>query len=340
MLSPRRAGRAALSTAVAVSALAGGLALGTGSATAAAPTITSVAPHLVAALTANQIITVTGTGFSEDVIADVSVTGCTTDPVYIVSSPTSLLLKTAADCAAGTNAVVTLKDDQGATLVASTPNSATATVAAAHKLNFVAAPTISAKATTHPVIQANTSAHAQSEQVITAPVGGGTTVKVTAGSTPFVNTTATPLAATLGGVPLTGIVMASGGASFTGKVGPHAAGAVALSVTSGGVTKTFSVADTDFSYAGNTITVTPAFGPSNGGNDIKIAGTGFTAGSTVTVCGTAATVKAGTTATAMTVTVPKSATTAVDGPCTVKVTTGTVSSVVTPGSTYTYVAQG
>ncbi len=56
----------------------------------------------------------------------------------------------------------------------------------------------------------------------------------------------------LGGVALTGIaphfVIGTTGAVdyFTAKVGAHAAGAVGLSVTSGGVTKTFTVAQTGF----------------------------------------------------------------------------------------------
>ena len=353
MLSSRtgRTGRAALCAAIAASVATGGLALGVTPASAATPfTITSISPHLVSALSVNQVITITGTGFSEEDLAGVAIAGCTTAPSYIVASATSLVLKTAGDCAVGTGRVVTLTDAASNTLV-STPGSATAAVAAAHKLDFVAAPTISVTATTHPVVQANTSAHTQLDQVRTAPVGGGTTVKVTAGATPFVNTAAFPLKATLGGVALSSISMPVGGASFTARVGAHAAGAVALTVTSNGVTKAFTAAETDFAYAGNTVTVSPSSGPSNGGTVVRVGGAGFvTSGggaSTVTICGVAAPVTVlGSTVTSLVVTVPKFADATalsadpVDGPCTVKVTTGSTVSVVGAGSTFTYVAQG
>ncbi len=174
---------------------------------------------------------------------------------------------------------------------------------------------------------------------------------MTAGATKFI---ATGFSASLGGVPLTNVVMATGGDFFTAKVGARAAGDVALSVVSGGVTKNFTVAETEFQYAGNTITVSPAFGPSDGGNVLTIAGAGFvpTGNGVSTVkflCGGSealgSIVATGSTATSLKVTAPKwvdtdaDATTAVEGPCTVKVTTGSTDSVISAGSTYTYAAQ-
>ncbi len=360
MLLSSRKGRAGAAV-LAASVVAGGIALGVGpagAATSTAFTITSLSSHLLPATTANQVFTVTGTGFAEDLLASVSISGCTTDPMYIVTSATSLVLKTAADCAVGTNNVITLTDLAGDTVV-STPASATATIAAAQKLDFVAPPTLATIVanTTYPVIELNTAGQTGYDQVRTAPVTGGTTIKVTAGGTAFASSTAFPLAASLGGVALTTITphFASGTTGpvdyFTGKVGAHAAGAVALSVTSAGVTKSFTNAQTGFSYAGTTISIAPAFGASDGGNVVKITGAGFVpsgaGASTVTVCGVSApVVTTGSTATLLNVTVPAftdatvAATDPVDGPCTVKVTTGSIASVVNPGSTYTYVAQG
>lgn len=359
MLSTRkgRAGAAALAATV----VAGGIALGVGpagAATSTAFTITSVSSHLLPALTANQVFTVTGTGFSEDLLTAVSISGCTTDPMYIVTSATSLVLKTAGDCAVGANNVITLTDTNSDTVV-STPTSSTPAVAAAQKLDFVAPPTLATIVanTTYPVVQANTAGQTGYDQVRTAPVTGGTTVKVTAGSTPFQSSTTFPLAASLGGVAMTAITphFSSGTTGpvdyFTGKVGAHAVGAVGISVTSAGVTKSFTNTQTGFGYAGTTISIAPAFGASDGGNVVKVTGAGFvpagSGASTVTVCGVnAPVVTTGSTATLLNVTVPAfvdatvGATDAVDGPCTVKVTTGALASVVNAGSTYTYVAQG
>ncbi len=374
MLSTRkaRAGAAVL----AASVVAGGIALGVGPASAAPSskfTITSLSTHLVPATTLNQVLTVTGTGFSEDVISGVSIyktdgttKACTTDPMYIVTSATSLVLKTPADCAVGVNNIITITDDTTTDTVSSTPTSPTATIAAAQKLDFVAPPTLGAVPTdlttgTYPVVSVNTALQKPINQVVTAPVTGGTTIRVTAGSTLFATSTTLPLAASLGGVALTNLVAhySSGNTgpidSFTAKTGAHAAGPVSLAVTSGGVTKSFSNALTNFTYAGTAITVAPAFGPTDGGNVIKIAGAGFvpsgTGASTVKVCGVSTTVLTSTgntpSATSLSVTAPAfsdptatTATTAIDGTCTVQVTTGSTISIINAGSTYTYVAQG
>jgi hypothetical protein len=99
-------------------------------------TVTAVSPHVVAADTANRVITVTGTGFDEDVITGVTIAGCTTAPSYVVSSATTLLVKTAADCDPATGAVITVTDTSSNTAV----SDPTAT-GGKMKLDFVAPPT-------------------------------------------------------------------------------------------------------------------------------------------------------------------------------------------------------
>ena len=98
----------------------------------------------------------------------------------------------------------------------------------------------------------------------------------------------------------------------------------------------------EFSYGGSTITVSPAFGPASGGNVLTISGSGFSttaASDTVTVGGVACPVSGTPTATSIKCTVAAD-TTPFEGPATVKVVvTGGLTSVVSPGSTYTYVAQ-
>ncbi len=303
-------------------------------------TITGVSPHLVAATTDKQVITLTGTGFDEDDIASVSVAGCTA-VTYIAPSSTSLVVKTDDSCAVGANKAVTVTDGAGDTAV-SVPTAA----GGAQALSFVAPPTIAtASASVRPVVTVNTASLAYASQQTSASTSGGTVIKVTAGATPFVNTTATPLAASLGGVALTKIVMATGGGSFTGTLGARAAITnPVLKITSGGVFKNFvygaggsgATAGThDFSYAGVTISVSPASGPSNGTGTLTVTGSGFTTSTAVTI-GSATCTKVTQTATTFTCTIPSSTSA---GPQLVTATTGSLVSVVSAGSVYTYLAQ-
>ena len=325
-------------------------------ATSTIVTIKSVGPHLVSALTANQVITVTGTGFDEDVISGVTVAGCTA-PSYIVASATSLVIKTDATCTAGANKVVTITDTSNNTAV-SVPGA----TGGAQALSFVAAPTIAtASATVRPVVALNgagLSYAGQSAASTSASTKGGTVIKVISGSTGFSTSTATPLAASLGGIPLTSVTLVgtngTAGNYFTGIVGARAAiSNPVLKITNNGVSKSFAwgaggasaVAGThDFSYAGSTISVSPTNGPSSGGNKLTITGTGFsTTGSNnvVTVGGVACPLTTpAPTATVITCTVPTTTLAAFAGPVVVQVAvTGGLTSVISPSSTYTYVAQ-
>lgn len=355
----RNVGRRAV-TGTTLAALAAGTFLFTTGAEAAPSTlmtIKSVGPHLVAATTANQVITVTGAGFDEDVINSVAVAGCSNAPSYIVASPTSLVLKTDNSCVAGTNRVVTITDSSSNTAV-SVPGA----TGGAQALSFVAPPTIAtASASVRPVVANNGSGLSYAGQTAastSASTKGGTVIRVTSGSTGFSTSAATPLSATLGGVPLTSIVLVgangTAGNYFTGIVGPRAAlASPVLKITNNGVSKSFpygaggsgAVAGThDFSYAGSTISVSPVSGASNGGNKLTITGTGFsTTGSNnvVTVGGVSCPLTTpAPTATVINCTVPQTTLAAFAGPVVVQVAvTGGLTSVISPTSTYTYVAQ-
>jgi hypothetical protein len=322
-------------------AAAGLLVLGpsAGAATSTLFTVTKLSAHRLPALTANQVITVTGTGFDEDLISSVKINGCTTDPTYVVQSATTLVLKTANDCATTSTGAITITDTSSNTYVTNP-----SLTGGALALTFVAAPTVlTADATHRPVVTENSQGVAYADQVTSAPTKGGTTVRVYSGSTPFVNSTTYPLAASLGGVALSGIVMHTGGDYFTGVVGAHAADtAPVLKVTSNGVSKSFAygaggasaTAGThDFQYKGTGITVVPASGAINGGTVISITGSGFTASTTATVGGTTCPVSGTPTATLFKCTVP-AATAA--GAVNVATTTGTVTSTISAGSTFTY----
>jgi hypothetical protein len=316
-------------------------------------TITAVGPHLVSALSANQVITVTGTGFDETAISGVTVGTCTAVS-YIVVSPTSLALKTDATCPVAAGVVVTVTDNSGDAV--SVPGA----VGGAQALSFIAAPSLATPVATsaRPVTTSNSSALTFAQVTahgLSASTKGGTVIKVTSGATGFANTTTYPLSATLGGVALTGVTLVGVGAGnyFTGIVGAHAADAApVLKITNNGVSKSFpwtanasAVAGThDFTYAGSTIVVTPNFGASNGGNKITITGAGFslTGGNdVVTVGGVSCPLTTPVpTATTITCTVPITTLAALEGPAIVQVAvTGGLTSVVGSGSTYTYVAK-
>jgi hypothetical protein len=345
-ISRRSLATRAVAATATVAAAVGGFALMSPSADAANSTlvsITKLSVHHVAATTANQLITVTGTGFDEDVITGVAIGGCTTAPTYVVASPTSLLLKTAADCAVGTAKVVTITDTSSNTAV-----SDPAATGGAMALDFVAAPSIATmSATVNPVTTENSSGVVYANQVVTASTKGGAVVRVTAGSTKFVNSTAYPLAATLSGVPLTKITMPASGDYFTGVLGAHVADAApALKITSNGATKTFlyhvggstaTAGTQDFQYAGVNITVAPVTMPL-AGSALKITGAGFTAATTVTVGGVNCPVSTTPAVTATTLTCTPAAVAAA-GVKTVTTTTSGVTSVVSATSSVTFLDQ-
>jgi IPT/TIG domain len=325
------AGLAVTAAACAGAVIGNGVARASTSTTVA---ITAVSPHFVAAGTANQTITITGKGFSGDTISGITITGagaCTTDPGFIVLNATNIALKTTGtDCAAGA-ATITITDTSG---TATNPSGAAAA------LTFVPPPSLATVDTSHnAMVTDDTADLAFADQALSAPIAGGTVVRVLAGATPFSTSTSTPLTATFGGVAISAIAVGPAGAYFTGKLGVHAAGTAALSVTSGGVTKAFTTAQTNnFSYAGSKVTITPTNGPANGGTTLTVTGTGFTSASTATVGGAACTTPTVTGTTKLTCTVPKLAAGKSDGPATVIVTTAGVGSVLTTGSVYTYLA--
>jgi len=325
-------------------------------ATSTLVTITGVGPHLVTALTANQVITVTGTGFDEDVISSVAVAGCTA-PSYIVASATSMVIKTDNTCTVGANKVITITDTSSNTAV-SVPGA----TGGAQALSFVAAPTIAtASATVRPVVSLNSAGltyAAQTAAGTSASTKGGTVVKVISGSTGFSTSASLPLGASLGGTALTGVTLVgtngTAGNYFTGILPAHAAAAApVLKITNNGVSKSFSygagggsaVAGThDYTYGGSTISLSPTFGAAGGGNKLTITGTGFsTTGSNdvVTVGGVACPLTTpAPTATTITCTVPTTTLSAWAGPVVVQVAvTGGLTSVISTSSTYTYLAQ-
>lgn len=313
------------------------LAGGTAADAAGTMTITSINVHRLPALTAKQNIVITGTNFDDDLIDTVSVAGCTAG-TYVVTSPTTIVFRTDNTCAVAAAAAITIDPLSGSNIVT------TPATNAKQALAFVAAPTLAANdGTTFPVTTSGTAA--QTTPTFVASTTGGTGIRVTAGSTKFVNSTTYPLSATLNGVKLTNVVMKTGGDWFTATLPAIAAStAPVLRVTSNGVSKSFTyaaasssstVADSfEFTIAGVGITVTPASGPVDGGNVISVKGAGFTASTTATVGGTSCPKTGTTTATTFSCTVP-AATAA--GPVSVVTTTGSVTSVVSAGSTYTYV---
>jgi len=344
-----------LVTAAAVVAAGVTFANSAGAATSTIVTITKVNPAPIAALTANQVITVTGTGFDEASITDVSFsnTGCTALP-YIVTSATTLVVKTKATCVAATNVVVTITDSSSNTAV-STPLTGTAM-----KLNFITAPDLATpSATVHPIVLDNTSSLTYANQTsfgTSAPaLKAGSVIRVTSGAVPFVNVASTnPLSAKVNGVAVTDVTVVGSGAGnyFTAKLGSTPASATPnIAITNNLVTKTFTYnlpagspvvytpGTHDFKIAGSGIAVTPAFGAVKGGTVLSIAGSGFstTAGNNVMTVGGVACPNSGTpTATLIKCTVPAGTT---PGPVTVQVAvTGGLTSVINAGSTFTYVA--
>lgn len=333
-----------------VAASAGGLLYaGTASATVDM-TITAVSPHLVPAGTANQVITVTGTGFNASNITSVAVTtpgdvACPT--IYIVLSATEIAINTTGTTCATGAGTVTVTDASG---------SVTNSSAAAQLLTFVAPPTIATPtATSYPMVNANTTLQTYAEQGadgLSASTKGGTVVKIVSGSTGFATSAALPISASFDGVPLTGITITGSGAgnSLTGVLGAKTTAPSAspvLTITNNGVSASFKYAASgdvagtfDYLYSGSSITVSPASGPVNGGTVLSIAGTGFSttaASDVVTVGGVSCPISGTPTATLVKCTAPLTATA---GPVTVQIAvTGGLTSVVGAGSTYTYLAQ-
>jgi len=326
---------------------------GAANATGTAPfTITKVAPTILASDMKNTVITVTGTGFDESdfptdgsgVALSSGGTDCGT-PIYIVASPTTLVIKTTTnDCDAGTG-VVTLTDAAGDPAVTS----------AAGAFKFVDPPTLRTLDSDsdgtndqNAVMTDATSGLPYAQQAVSLPSAGGT-IRVYSGSTPFQNDTANklPLSATLGGKSLTSVVMHTGGDYFTAKV-PSGVGAnPTLSVTSAGVTVSFTNADINaFTVGGATISLSSTSGPASGGGTLTITGVGTSWSSASapsvqfgdqTIASSNVTVVS---ATKLTITVPAiddpNTTGANSGPVEVTVGTGANATLQSATSVYTY----
>ncbi len=313
-----------------------------GAASVLGMSITSINPKKIAALSANQVVTITGVGFDESLIASVDLGVCT-DAVYVVGSATTLYVKTPdALCGVatgGTAETITITDVDTNTL--------TFTGTSLTGLFFVAPPAIASGP--DPVF---TDLSANVDKYKKLKSTGGQTIRIMADSGyQFAGTTT----GTLGGVALASIAVGGGavnGNYITATAPAHAAGPVSLVLTAAGVAKTFSSATTGIVYwtPPTVTTITPnsgkAVAAAGSGGDVVIVGTGFSttaASNTVTFCGAAGTVKTvpTPTATSITVTVPDPALglNIYEGLCPVRVTVGGNMSPQTAASSFAYLIQ-
>ncbi|HRO01235.1 MAG TPA: autotransporter domain-containing protein, partial [Nitrobacter sp.] len=95
-------------------------------------------------------------------------------------------------------------------------------------------------------------------------------------------------AVTFGGAPATGVTVVND-TTITATTPAHAAGAVAVAVTTPGGTNSLPNGFTYSALAPSIISVTPNTGPATGGTPVTITGTNFTGATAVTFGGTAAT---------------------------------------------------
>ena len=278
--------------------------------------------------------------------------GFTTNHIYALTVGTTCV-------ADSTPAIITLTSTAAGGAVTSPfstdPGPPTPALLAATRLIFAVAPALR---TTKPIVTDATADLAVSaDQVESGAVNGGTKVRVY--SDPLITQWSTGVTAKLGGVALTSVVIPASAAAtatapaivnpaamgnyFTAIVPAMAAATnLSLEVTNASVTVTLP---TSFDIAGQSITVTPAFGPSSGLTPITIAGkfgSGFAA-TTVEICGVPATyVSTGSTATSVKFLTPPIATTTAAGKaCDVVVAAGadpvaSPVSIKTSGSTFTY----
>jgi hypothetical protein len=338
-------------------------------------TLTAVAPSKVAALTLNQVVTLTGTNFDESQIASIDLGTCTGLTTYVVASTTSIVVKTPNTCAAsagGTAETVTINEPANA-----------GALTKATALTFVTAPALALLAN-FPIITEN-SAALTVPKVVLNPTGASTTglqrIRVTAlaGGYEFDARAASGVTATIGGRALTALTVYNVDGTLqstttgppTGDTGNYfvatlptaltTASSLTLYVTSLGVTRSFAAAVTGISWwAGPIVTsLDVTSGKAKGGTTVKITGTGFVPDPTptspptkydgtiadVTFCGitvTAAKVTAAT-ATLITLTTPDASvaspglgTTVFEGACPVRVSAGANTSPISPGSYFVY----
>ena len=227
---------------------------GSGQGGAPAPTVATITP--TSGTTAGgTAVSITGTGFVAG--ATVKLGGTAATNVNVVGS-TSITATTAAHAAGAVDVVVTNSDAQSGTLTQgftyTTPSNPAPTVA-----------TISPN---------------------TGTTAGGTAVSIT--GTGFV----AGATVKLGGTAATNVNVV-GSTSITATTAAHAAGAVDVVVTntdaqSGTLSQGFTYT-TPSNPAPTVATITPNTGTTAGGTAVSITGTGFVAGATVKLGGTAAT---------------------------------------------------
>ena len=306
-------------------------------------TITSISPTKVAALTANETVTLTGTNFDSAVISSVSLGGCA-NATWIVVSPTSLITKTPnATCGVATSGTtpetITITDVDNNTL--------TFTGTATTGLFFITPPTLASGNEIY--LDNSADIPTKTKKALST---GGQRVRINAGPT---YTFTTGVSATLGGTALTSIAIGGGnvaGNYLTGVTPARPAGSAALVVTANGVSKTYSSATTGFTYwAPPTLSaLTPNYGKAVAagevGANVVITGSGFStvaSENTVTFCGKTTTVKSTPAPTATSISVnapdPGLGTGVYEGNCPVVVSVGGNASPITAMARYSYLTQ-
>ncbi len=256
-----------------------------------APTVTSIAPSTGTA-SGGTSVTITGTGFLTG--ATVSLGGTAATNVNVVSA-TSITATTAAHAAGAVTVTVTNTDAQSGSLTNG------------YTYSSNPAPTVTS-------IAPNTGLAA-----------GGTSVTIT--GTGFV----AGATVKLGGTAATNVNVVSS-TSITATTPAHAAGAVSVVVTNTDAQAGTLTNGYTYTNPAPTVTsITPNSGSANGGTSVTIAGTGFLAGATVSLGGSAATNVNVVSSTSITATTPAHAA----GAVTVTVTnTDAQSDSLTNGYTY------
>jgi len=260
------------------------------------PTVTGVSPTS-GPTGGGTAITITGTDF--DATATVSVGGTAATGVSVVSA-TQITATTPAHAPGAADVVVTVGGQSSAT-------------SPADVFTYIAPPppTVTGVSPT------------------SGPTTGGTAITIS--GTNF-DATAT---VTVGGAAATGVSVISN-TQINATTPTHAAGTFDVIVTVAGQPTATNPSD-QFTYITPPPTVSavsPSSGPTAGGTAITIAGTGFEAGATVTVGGTAATGVNVVSATQINATAPAH----VAGAADVVVTVNGQSSATNPGDQFTYVA--
>ena len=202
----------------------------------AAPVVTGITPS-VGPVAGGTVVTITGTGFGPGSVVNF---GTTPGTSLTVNSTTSITATSPAESAGTVNVTVT------------TPGGTSAT-SGADQFTFDPIPTVT------------------EVSPLEGPAAGGTSVTVT--GTGFVTGTTTVNFGTTAG---TGVSVTSA-TSLTVTSPAGSAGAVDVTVTTPGGTSATSGADQYTYDAAPTVTaVSPSAGPTAGGTDLEVSGTGFT----------------------------------------------------------------